>query len=134
MHNYPLVSSNAKIIVDKYHFISQFSWAIENIHKQLQRSMPAFHRKYYKRSRKLILTHYKKLKDKNIQAWDLMLQYNDDLRLAHVMKELFYDVCQIASYRGQQQNFYDWISNAIRFEKKIEKCSKMIQFWRKVKI
>lgn len=66
---------NAKIIVDKYHFIRQVTWAIENVRKRLQISMPASLRKYYKRSRKLILTRYRKLKDENKQACDLMLQY-----------------------------------------------------------
>ena len=51
---------NATIIVDKYHFIRQVTWAIENVRKRLQRSMPVSLRKYYKRSRKLILTRYKK--------------------------------------------------------------------------
>lgn len=74
--------------------------------------MPASLRKYYKRSRKLILTRYKKLKDENKQACDLMLQYNDDLWLAHMMKEWFYDISQIKSDRKQQQEFDDWISNA----------------------
>jgi hypothetical protein len=74
--------------------------------------MPASLRKYYKRSRKLILTRYRKLKDENKQACDLMLQYSDDLRLAHMMKEWFYDISQLESYRKQQQEFDDWISNA----------------------
>ncbi len=50
--------------------------------------MPVSLRKYYKRSRKLILTRYKKLKDENKQACDLMLHYSD-LRLAHRMKSGF---------------------------------------------
>ena len=103
---------NATIIVDKYHFIRQVTWAIENVRKRLQRSMPVSLRKYYKRSRKLILTRYKKLKDENKQACDLMLQYSEDLRLAHRMKEWFYDICQMKAYRQQQREFDDWIANA----------------------
>ena len=49
---------NAKIIIDKYHFIRQITWAIENVRKRLQKSMPASLRKYYKRSHKLILSRY----------------------------------------------------------------------------
>ena len=90
---------NATIIVDKYHFIRQVTWAIENVRKRLQRSMPVSLRKYYKRSRKLILTRYKKLKDENKQACDLMLQYSEDLRLAHRMKEWFYDICLLYTSR-----------------------------------
>ena len=56
---------NAKIIVDKYHFIRQVTWAIENVRRRLQKPMPISLRGYYKRSRKLILTRYKKLKDED---------------------------------------------------------------------
>lgn len=123
---------NAKIIVDKYHFIRQVTWAIENVRKRLQKSMPASLRKYYKRSRKLILTRYRKLKDENKQACDLMLHYSDDLRLAHMMKEWFYDISQLESYRKQQQEFDDWISNARGCGiKEFEKCAKTFQSWRK---
>ena len=44
--------------------------------------MPATLCNYYKRSHKLILTRYDKLKDENRQACDLMLLYHDKLRKA----------------------------------------------------
>ena len=123
---------NAKIIVDKYHFIRQVTWAIEKVRKRLQRSMQASLRKYYKRSRKLILTRYKKLKAENKQACDLMLQYSDDLRLAHRMKEWFYDICQMEGYRSQQKEFDDWIANARESGiKEFEDCARTYQSWRK---
>lgn len=46
---------NATVVIDKYHFIRQTTWAIENVRKRLQKTMPANLRKYYKRSRSLIL-------------------------------------------------------------------------------
>lgn len=78
---------NATVIIDKYHFIRYVTWAIENVRKRLQKKMPTSLRKYYQRSRKLILTRYQKLKDENKKACDLMLLYNDDLRVAHHLKE-----------------------------------------------
>ena len=63
---------NAQIIVDKYHFARQVSWAMENVRKRLQKTMPAALRKYYKRSRHLILTRYHKLKGERKKACDLM--------------------------------------------------------------
>ena len=119
---------NASILIDKYHFIRQVTWAIENVRKRLQKSMPASLRKYYKRSRKLILTRYNKLKDENKQACDLMLQYSDDLRLAHSMKEWFYNICQKKEYRMQQKEFDDWIANARDCGiKEFEKCAQTYQ-------
>ena len=94
--------------------------------------MPVSLRKYYKRSRKLILTRYKKLKDENKQACDLMLHYSEDLRLAHRMKEWFYDICQMEAYRQQQREFDDWIANAQSCGiKEFEACAKTYRAWRK---
>ena len=123
---------NAHVIIDKYHFIRQVTWAIENVRKRLQKLMPASLRKYYKRSHKLILTRYNKLKEENKKACDLMLLYNDDLRKAHMLKEWFYDICQNPKYSIQRTQFYEWIKNAegcgiLEFEK----CAATYRRWAK---
>ena len=103
---------NATIIIDKYHFIRQVTWSIESVRKRLQKTMLKSLRKYYKRSRKLILARYDKLKGENKNACDLMLQYNDDLRIAHMLKEWFYRICQNTKYSIQRKEFHEWIKNA----------------------
>jgi transposase len=103
---------NATVIIDKYHFIRYVTWAIENVRKRLQKKMPTNLRKYYKRSRKLILTRYQKLKDENKKACDLMLLYNDDLRAAHHLKEWFYEICQSSKYSYQRTAFWEWVKAA----------------------
>ena len=103
---------NAEVIIDKYHFIRQTTWAIEAVRKRLQRTMPARLRKYYKRSRTLIFTRYRKLKGESKVKCDLMLLYNDDLRLAHYLKEKFYEICQNPKYSEQRKDFFDWIKAA----------------------
>lgn len=44
---------NASIVVDKYHFIRQVSWAIENVRKRIQKTMIPALRKYFKRKRQI---------------------------------------------------------------------------------
>jgi transposase len=123
---------NANVIIDKYHFIRQVTWAIEKVRKRLQRTMPASLRKYYKRSRKLILTRYDKLKDENKKACDLMLHYNDDLRRAHMLKEWFYSICQNPKYSIQRTEFYEWIKNAESCGiEEFEKCASTYRHWSK---
>lgn len=123
---------NATIIIDKYHFIRQVTWAIERVRKRLQRSMPVTLRKYYKRSRKLILTRYHKLTEESKQACDLMLQYSEDLRLSHRMKEWFYDICQMKEYARQRKEFDDWIANAQSCGiEEFVACAKTYRNWRK---
>ena len=123
---------NATIVIDKYHFIRQTTWAIENVRKRLQRTMPASLRKYYKRSRSLILTRYNKLKDDSKEACDLMLLYNDDLRLAHFLKEWFYDICQNPKYSEQRKEFWEWISTAEQSGlTEFERCAATYRHWSK---
>ena len=123
---------NAKVCIDKYHFIRQITWAMENVRKRLQKTMTITMRKYYKRSHKLLLTRYHKLKEENKKACDLMLLYNDDLRLAHWLKERFYDLCQDTKYSRQRKDFYDWIKIAESSGlKEFEKCADTYRRWSK---
>lgn len=123
---------NAKICIDKYHFIRQVTWAMENVRKRLQKTMTVTMRKYYKRSHKLLLTRYHKLKEENKKACDLMLLYNEDLRLAHWLKERFYDLCQDTKYSRQSRDFYDWIKIAESSGlKEFEKCANTYRRWSK---
>ena len=123
---------NAKICIDKYHFIRQVTWAMENVRKRLQKAMTVTMRKYYKRSHKLLLTRYHKLKEENKKACDLMLLYNEDLRLAHWLKERFYDLCQDTKYSRQRRDFYDWIKIAESSGlKEFEKCANTYRRWSK---
>jgi len=121
---------NAKIIIDKYHFIRYITWAIENVRKRLQKTMPVNLRKYYKRSRKLILTRYNKLNEENKKACDLMLLYNDDLRVAHNLKEWFYKICQSEQYSYQRSSFWEWVKAAETSGiPEFESCAKTYRNW-----
>lgn len=123
---------NAKIVIDKYHFIRQTGWAIEGVRKRIQKTMPASLRKYYKRSRKLILTRYQKLEGESKQACDIMLLYNDDLRKAHFLKERFYEICQNPKYSEQRVDFWSWIREAESSGiPEFEKCARTYRHWSK---
>jgi len=123
---------NATVIIDKYHFIRQVTWAIEHVRKRLQKTMQPSLRKYYKRSRKLILHRYQNLRDENKKACDLMLHYNDDLRKAHYLKEWFYEICKQEKYSLQRVAFMDWIKNAENCGiSEFEKCAMTYRNWSK---
>jgi transposase len=123
---------NASIIIDKYHFIRQTTWAIESVRKRLQKTMPANLRRYYKHSHKLILSRYSKLKGENKEACDLMLLYNDDLRLAHKLKEWFFNICHEKNFYIQRCEFWNWVKSAESSGiKEFEKCANTYRYWSK---
>ena len=82
---------NATIVIDKFHVVKQVTGATERVRVRVQRNMHPSKRKYFKRSRKLILAHKSKLKEESLDALEVMLQQSNDLAQAYYLKELFYD-------------------------------------------
>lgn len=123
---------NAKIITDKYHFIRQVTWAVENVRKRIQKNMIPTLRRYYKRSRSLILKRAHKLRPEEKEALDLMLTYSDDLRTAYRMKELFFDICHMTKYSEQRKAFEQWLSFAKSDAMpEFRACVSALENWRK---
>jgi len=81
---------NATIVIDKFHVVRYVTWALENVRKRIQKELHPSKRKYFKRSRKLLLTHKNKLKEESLNALELMLLQSSDLAVAYHLKELFY--------------------------------------------
>lgn len=82
---------NATIVIDKFHVVKQVTGATERVRIRIQKQMHPSKRKYFKRSRKLILAHKDKLNEENLEALEVMLQQSNDLAQAYYLKELFYD-------------------------------------------
>ena len=82
---------NATIVIDRFHVVRYVTWALENVRKRVQKQMHPDKRRYFKRSRRLLLSHYFKLKDENKQAIEVMLMQSPDLATAYYLKEQFYD-------------------------------------------
>lgn len=123
---------NASIIVDKYHFIRQISWAVENVRKRIQKKMLPSLRKYFKRSKRLILKRSENLMPDEKEALDVMLLYSDDLRQAYKLKEAFYTICQESRYAVQRKDFYEWIEYAERVNlPEFKACITALRNWSK---
>lgn len=82
---------NATIVIDKFHVVRYVTWALENVRKRIQKDMHPERRKYFKRSRKLLLTHLDKLSPESKDALTIMLSMSPDLATAYYLKELFYE-------------------------------------------
>ncbi len=64
---------------------------LEDVRKRVQTELHPEKRKYFKRSRRLLLTHKHKLKDDSLDALELILLQSNDLAVAYHLKELFYE-------------------------------------------
>ena len=82
---------NARIVIDRFHVVRYCTWALENVRKRVQMKLLPEQRKYFKRSRKLLLAHMNDLSAENKAAVERMLLFSRDLREAYLLKEAFYD-------------------------------------------
>lgn len=78
-------------ITDKYHYIRQVQWALENVRKRIQKTMSKKLRIYFKRSRSLLIKPASKLTPEEATMVAIMLDLSEDLKLAYRAKELFYE-------------------------------------------
>lgn len=84
---------NAKIAADKFHTVRMANDALNTIRKQVQSKLPTDQRRYFKRSKYLMLTREKNLlKDEDRTALQVMLNYSDELSAAYAMKEAYFNL------------------------------------------
>lgn len=94
----------AHIIADKYHVVRQVTWAFENVRKAEQKKFHEQRRKYFKRSRRLLLKRPEKLTPSEVDQVEAMLMISERLRYAYVLKNEFYKVMDSpSSYEAKKQ-------------------------------
>lgn len=91
-------------IADKYHFVRQVSWGLENVRKRIQKDIPAEIRKYLKRSKSILTKPMTKLNDNQKREAALMLEISEEIRLAYGLKESFYQEVLVQKNKEQAQN------------------------------
>ena len=84
----------AKIIVDRFHFSRYIVQAVDSLRKQVQSNLPKSERKWFKKSRRLLLSRKCKIKnDNDIYNLNYMLiNFSEDLRIAYSEKESFLNI------------------------------------------
>ena len=109
---YRAMFSQASHAVDKYHVVRQVMWAFEAVRKEEQKRFSQSHRKYFKRSKALLIKHFVALSDEAKQQVNIMLYASPNLSSAHFLKEQFQQLLQIKEYSAFKTNFKKWILNA----------------------
>ena len=121
---------NATQIVDKYHWIRQAIWAFEIVRKEEQKNLSPELRKYFKKSRSLLIKRYDTLEDEDRQAVNVMLYYSVNISRAHWYKEKFLQLLSCEDTESARKAMSEWIANAencglLQFEK----CAETMRNW-----
>ena len=123
---------NATFLVDKYHWIRQTIWAFEAVRKEAQKHLRADIRKYFKRSRSLLIKRYDKLEPEQKQAVNTMLWYSDEMREAHSIKEWFFKVLDTKDISEMKQDFKNWLNSVDTTDlKPFKRCVNTYFNWKK---
>lgn len=121
---------NAKIVIDKFHVSRYCTWAFENVRKRVQKNLYDHDRKYFKRSRKLLLSRMINLSDEDKLAVERMLSYSVDLTNAYILKEYFYDFMSSQNSKKASEKLA-WLrrQGAVIELKEFDSCFSMLRNW-----
>lgn len=123
---------NATIVIDKFHVVRYVTWALENVRKRIQKDMHPSRRKYFKRSRRILLSHYDKLNDENKDALEVMLSISPDLAQAYYLKEQFYEFMNSESKQEALPKLKKFILSAeVSGLSEFDSCLTMLANWSK---
>lgn len=99
----------ATIVADKYHVIRQVYWAMEKVRKNEQNNLSKRFRKYFKKSRNLLMKRIEKLTEEEMDRLALMFEIAPRLADAYRIKNEFLDVIRLKSSNEGKQRLIDWL-------------------------
>ena len=122
---------NAQIIIDRFHVVRCCTEAMENVRRSFQASLPKTQRRYFKRSRRLLLAHRDRLSDEDRAAVDVMLRFSDRLVQAYALKEAFYHFMDAPDRLAASQRLDFWLDACDRLDlPEFESCRKTLVNWK----
>ncbi len=99
----------AAIAADKYHVIRQVYWAMERVRKNEQNKLPKRLRKYYKKSRYLLMKPMEKLTEDEMSRLAFMFETTPRLADAYRLKNEFLIVIRSKSSEEGRKRLADWL-------------------------
>lgn len=102
---------NSIVVADRFHFIRYATEAVDTVRKQVQSKLPRNERKYFKHSRKLLLSKHENLKTKK-QKEDLnyiLINYSEDLRIAYREKEEMLEIIRMEDKNKAIEKLNNWV-------------------------
>ena len=120
----------AEIVADRYHVVRQVYWAMERVRKNEQQKLSSRFRKYFKKSRRLLMKPRAKLSDEEMEQLALMLEIVPRLADAYRLKNEFLDVIRAKSSAEGKPKLIDWLLSVEAMElPEFSDCTKAYRNW-----
>ena len=121
---------NATQVIDKYHWIRQAIWAFENVRKEEQKKLSPKLKKYFKRSKSLLIKRYDSLEEEQKQQVNVMLYYSVNISRAYFYKEEFLKILSNKDAESAKKAMSEWIQNAENCGiPQFKKCAYTMRNW-----
>lgn len=121
---------NATIIADRYHVARQANWAMENVRKNMQKSLSSDWRKYCKRSRYLLNKSPENLTDAEREKLRIILGLSTDLQIAYDLKNDFHNLMHCSGSEEGRKLLSNWLFHAENCRiSEFAACTKAVHNW-----
>ena len=121
---------NARIVADRYHWVRQIHWALDNVRTRVQKTLSDWWRKYFKRNRFLLYKKFATLDSEQRLVVLNMVERNTDLYNAWQLKEMFYDFKDCKKPRYARKLLLKFILAAEELEmEEFKDCLKAMHNW-----
>ena len=123
---------SAKIVVDKFHYVRYANWIVNKLRIEVQKKLPKEERKFFKNSRKLLLSRRSNLK--NDQQKDnlnyILINFSEELRIAYREKEMLLDIVHNPNSEEATRLFNEWVTRNVSSDiSLLRECAKMFHRW-----
>ena len=120
----------AAVVADRYHVIRQVYWAMERVRKNEQNRLSERFRKYFKKSRYLLMKPMEKLSDEEMDKLALMFEIAPRLADAYRLKNEFLNVIRSDSSKAGKPKLVDWLTAVEVMElPEFDDCTKAYRNW-----
>ena len=120
----------AIVVADRYHVVRQVVWAVEKVRKNEQSKLPDRHRKYFKKSRYLLMKPMEKLSEEEMDHLALMFEMAPRLADAYRIKNEFLVAFHSKSSQEGRKRLTDWLlSVEVMQLQEFDDCVKAYRNW-----
>lgn len=122
--------TKATHVVDKYHWIRQAIWAFESVRKEEQKKLGTDLRKYFKRSKSLLIKRFDELDDEQKEQVNVMLYYSVNISRAYFYKEDFLKILNNKDIESAKIAMLGWIESTENCGiPQFERCAATMRNW-----
>jgi transposase len=124
---------HAKIVADTFHYARYACNVVDSLRKQVQSKLPKEERKFFKHSRRLLLSRHSKItNEEDLDDLNYMLiNFSEDLRIAYSEKESLLDIIHSSDASEIKiKSFNNWVTRNLSSPvSELAECAKTYQHW-----